>query len=88
VKKKQTASKSAETARPARKTARPRKVSLAAEEESAAGREEPMGSIAAAVPGNDSAAQNAMESAQLPGAEAPEIRDRPQTTAGTEAKLE
>lgn len=61
---------------------------LEAEAESAAAHDEPMGSIAAAVPGDDAAAEDVVDTAKLPGAEAPEIRDQPETTAGTEAKVE
>ena len=47
-----------------------------------------MGSVAAAVPGSDRAAQDPARTGQLPGAESPVIRNQPKTTAGTEAKLE
>jgi hypothetical protein len=62
--------------------------SIEAEAESAAARDEPMGSIAAAIPGSNQAAEDVMKHGKLPGAEAPEIRDEPETTAGTEAKRE
>lgn len=69
------------------KTAEPKRTSkLAAEEERAAASDEPMGSIAAAVPGSNARAQDAIESPQLPGAEEPRIVDKPRTTAGTEFK--
>lgn len=68
--------------------ATPRTKGLEAEVEEAAAEQEPMGSIAAAVPGSDKLAEDALESAKQPGAEAPEIRDEPETTAGTEAKIE
>ena len=61
---------------------------LAAEAESAAAHDEPMGSIAAAVPGSNCLAEKAMETSQRPGAEETKIRDVPETTAGTEAKKE
>lgn len=82
------AKKPAKSAKPALKTAKPANVSLEAEEESAAAHDEPMGSIAAAVPGDDSLAQDAIETGAQPGAEAPEIQDEPETTAGTKAKKE
>jgi len=83
------AKKSAKAAPKKKKLAtRPKKNELEAEVERAAAEQEPMGSIAAAVPGDDAAAENAIEAAELPGAEAPEIRDEPETTAGTEAKIE
>ena len=59
-----------------------------AEVESAAADAEPMGSIAAAVPGSDKLAADALKSGKQPGAEATEIRNQPRTTAGTEPKLE
>jgi hypothetical protein len=62
--------------------------SLVAEVESAAADAEPMGSIAAAVPGSDKIAADALNSGKQPGAEAAEIRNQPHTTAGTEARLE
>lgn len=58
-----------------------------AEAESAAAHDEPMGSVAAAVPGSNTAAEDAVHGT-LPGAEAPETRDEPETTAGTEFKRE
>jgi hypothetical protein len=61
---------------------------LAADAESAAADAEPMGSIAAAVPGSDKLAADALNSGKQPGAEAAEIRNQPRTTAGTEARLE
>lgn len=78
--KKKTAPKKKATPKP--------KNGLVAEVEESAAEQEPMGSIAAAVPGSDAAAEDVMDSAELPGAEAPEIRDEPETTAGTEAKIE
>ena len=61
---------------------------IEAEVENAAAADEPMGSIAAAVPGSNQAAQNPMRTGKHPGAEAQEIRNHPDTTAGTEAKRE
>lgn len=61
---------------------------LEADAESAAAEAEPMGSIAAAVPGNDKTANDVTETGQQPGAESAAIREQPKTTAGTEAKLE
>jgi hypothetical protein len=60
---------------------------LEAEVESAAANAEPMGSVAAAVPGDNDAAQDAKVTGARPGAESPVIRDQPKTTAGTESKL-
>ncbi len=89
VKKSKAAKKSApKSGKPASKSAKPTDASLEAEEESAAAQAEPMGSIAAAVPGDDALAQDALETGEQPGAEAKEIRDQPETTAGTEEKLE
>ena len=69
------------------KTTGPKPASnLVGEEELAAANDEPMGSIAAAVPGSNALAQDAIESAELPGAEEPRIVAQPQTTAGTEFK--
>lgn len=76
------------TTKPETKSDEPKKPSLEAEEESAAAHQEPMGSVAAAVPGSDDLAQDAIETRELPGAESPEIRDQPKTTAGTETKVE
>lgn len=77
------------TRTPKRRDASPQSSpSLEAEEESAAAQAEPMGSIAAAVPGNDALAQDALNTREQPGAEAPEIRDQPETTAGTEEHLQ
>lgn len=78
----------AKSTQPITKTPQPAEVSLEAEEESAAAQDEPMGSIAAAVPGDDTLAQDAIHSTEQPGAEAREIRDQPETTAGTEVQLE
>jgi hypothetical protein len=47
-----------------------------------------MGSIAAAVPGDNRAAQDAAKTGRSPGAESTVIRNRPETTAGTEVKLD
>lgn len=69
------------------KTAEPKPASqLAAEEERAAASDEPMGSIAAAVPGSNALAQDALKSGKLPGAEEPRVVEKPRTTAGTEFK--
>ncbi len=68
----------------ARTTRSKRTSKLAAEEERAAANDEPMGSIAAAVPGSDALAEDAIENAELPGAEEPEVAAQPETTAGTE----
>ena len=89
VKRSKPAKKSApKSAKPASKSAKPTHASLEAEEESAAAQAEPMGSIAAAVPGDDALAQDALETGEQPGAEVKEIRDQPETTAGTAEKLE
>ena len=61
---------------------------LVAEAESAAADAEPMGSVAAAVPGSDLLAQDSLHSSKQPGAEATELRNQPSTTAGTETRLE
>jgi len=57
---------------------------LASEVEAAAAKEEPMGSIAAAVPGSDEAAEDGHEPGRKPGAEEPAVRKDPGPTAGTE----
>lgn len=88
VKKAQAAKRTTESAKAKAKIAKTKKNSLAAEEEWAAAREEPMGSIAAAVPGDDAIAQDAIDTAALPGAEAAEIQDQAETSAGTESKAE
>ena len=61
---------------------------LEADAESAAAEAEPMGSIAAAVPGDNNAAQDVTETGKSPGAESTVLRDQPDTTAGTEDQLE
>jgi hypothetical protein len=80
--------KTTKTAPKKKAATKPKRAGLAAELEESAAVMEPMGSIAAAVPGSDKLAQNAIHTKKLPGAEAPEIRDEPETTAGTEAKIE
>jgi hypothetical protein len=57
---------------------------LASDAEAAAAKEEPMGSIAAAVPGDDEAAEDGLEPGRKPGAEEPAIRKETGPTAGTE----
>ena len=57
---------------------------LVSEAEAAAAKEEPMGSIAAAVPGDDNAAEKGIEPGQKPGAEDSAIRKQSGSTAGTE----
>lgn len=57
---------------------------LAAEAEAAAAKDEPMGSIAAAVPGDNAAAQDAIKPGQRPGAEERKTEKEPGSTAGTE----
>jgi len=57
---------------------------LVSEEEAAAAKDEPMGSIAAAVPGDDEAAEDGIEPGQKPGAEDPTVEKDPGPTAGTE----
>ena len=61
---------------------------IEADMEDAAAAAEPMGSIAAAVPGSNHAAEDPLRTGKHPGAEAQEIRNQPDTTAGTEAKRE
>ncbi len=74
-------------AHPPAKPAKPKGNSqLAGEEERSTAKDEPMGSIAAAVPGSDARAQNAIENAEPPGAEEPQIIAAPETTAGVEFK--
>ena len=57
---------------------------LVSEAEAAAAKDEPMGSIAAAVPGDDEAAENGLEPGQDPGSEEPTVREEAGPTAGTE----
>jgi hypothetical protein len=80
--------KSTKTALKNKAAPKPKKAGLAAELEESASEQEPMGSIAAAVPGSDKLAQDAIETRKRPGAEAREIRSEPETTAGTEFKIE
>lgn len=82
----------AEAGKPAQ-PATPQPSSLEAEVEAAAAQDEPMGSIAAAVPGSDKAAQDVSKggkasNGKLPGAEAPQVANATGTTAGTEFKRE
>jgi hypothetical protein len=61
---------------------------LAAEVEAAAAKDEPMGSIAAAVPGDNKAAQDAIQPSRKPGAEERETEKESGSTAGTEFHTE
>jgi len=58
--------------------------SLASEAEAAAAKDEPMGSIAAAVPGDNAAAEDGIVVGRKPGAEETDIEREPGPTAGTE----
>jgi hypothetical protein len=57
---------------------------LVADVELAAAKDEPMGSIAAAVPGDDAAAEDGLAPGRHPGAEEPNTGTEAGPTAGTE----
>jgi hypothetical protein len=57
---------------------------LASEAEAAAAQDEPMGSIAAAVPGDNAAAEDGIAAGRKPGAEETKIQKEAGPTAGTE----
>lgn len=56
--------------------------------EAAAAKDEPMGSIAAAVPGSDKVAEDSLRPGRRPGAEEEEVRPEGGSTAGTEFPVE
>lgn len=80
--------KTAKAQSPKQPPAEQKPSTIEADMEDAAAAAEPMGSIAAAVPGSNHAAEDPMRTGKQPGTEAQEIRNQPDTTAGTEAKRE
>lgn len=80
--------KTAKAQSPKQPPAEQKPSTIEADMEDAAAAAEPMGSIAAAVPGSNHAAEDPLRTGKHPGAEAQEIRNQPDTTAGTEAKRE
>ena len=80
--------KTAKAVSPKKPPEKPSTIEADMEDAAAAAAAEPMGSIAAAVPGSNHAAEDPMRTGKQPGTEAQEIRNQPDTTAGTEAKRE